>query len=201
MFNKGFTKDSRGARRKLGRKGKPLRKQLFNGHGKFNDAPRPFEAENRNTLGHWEADTVIGTKGKVCLVTLVDRRSRFLLAAKASKKDALSVSNAIVNLFSGLASDKRKTITLDRGSEFALYKSFGSVSNINCYFSDPHSHWQRGTNENTHELIREYLPKDMTLIPETYIQSFTHKLNTRPRKYLDWKTPYKVFYDKVLHLI
>lgn len=125
----------------------------------------------------------------------MDRKSRFLLAAKASKKDALSVSNASVNFFSGLASDKRKTITPDRGSEFALYKYFGSVSNINCYFSDPHSHWQRGTNENTSGLIREYLPKgkDMMLIPETYIQSFTHKLNTRPRKCLNWKTPYEVF--------
>lgn len=207
LFNKGFTKDSRGARRKLRRKGKPRRKRLEDGRGKFNDAPtiheRPLEAENRKTLGHWEADTVIGAKGRACLVTLVDRKSRFLLTSKAAKKDALSVSNVIINLFSELPLGKRRTITPDRGSEFALYQKFSEATNIKCYFSDPQAPWQRGTNENTNGLLREYLPKgkDMTLIPDNYIQSFMHKLNTRPRKCLNWKTPYEVFYDKVLHLI
>lgn len=90
MFNKRFTKDSRDARRKLRRKGKTKRKRLEDGCGKFNDEPtiheRPLEAENRKTLGHWEADTVIGAKERACLVTLIDRKSRFLLTSKATKK-------------------------------------------------------------------------------------------------------------------
>lgn len=97
LFNKGFTKDSRGARRKLRRKGKLRRKRLEDGRGKFNDAPtiheRPLEAENRKTLGHWEADTVIGAKGKACLVTLVDRKSRFLLTSKAAKKERYDLNS------------------------------------------------------------------------------------------------------------
>ena len=137
----------------------------------------PLEVENRKTLGHWEADTVIGAKGSACLVTLVDRKSRFLLTSKAAKKDALSVSNVIINLFSELPLGKRRTITPDRGSEFALYQKFSEAANINCYFSDPQAPWQRGTNENTNGLLRESLPKgkDMTLVPDSYIQSFMHK--------------------------
>ncbi len=133
----------------------------------------------------------------------MDRKSRFLLTSKVAKKDALSVLNVSINLFSGLPFDKRKTITPDRGSEFALYHKFSKAANIDCYFFNPQTPWQRGTNENTNGLLREYLQKekDTTLVPDSYIQSFMHKLNTRPRKCLKWKTPYEVFYDKVLHLI
>lgn len=157
MLNKGFTKDSRDARKKLRGKGKPRHKSLEDGLGKFNDAPtiheRPLEAENRKTLGNWESDTVIGAKGRACFVTLVDRKSRFLLTSKATKKDALSVSNVIINLFSELPLGKRKTITPDRGSEFALYQKLSEATNTNCYFSDPQAPWQRGTNENTNGLL------------------------------------------------
>ncbi len=143
-------------------------------------------------MEHWQADTVIGAKGKSCLVTLVDRKSRFLLTSKAAKKDALSVSNAIINLFSELLFNKRRTITPDRGIEFALYHKFIKVANIDCYFSDPQAPWQRGTDENTNGLLREYLPKgeNMTLTSDSYIQSFTHKLNIRPQKCLKWKISY-----------
>lgn len=91
--------------------------------------------------------------------------------------------------------DKRRTITPDRGREFALYQKFSKAANIDCYFSDPQAPWQRGTNKNTNGLLREYLPKrqDMTLIPDSYIQSFMHKLNTRPRKCEKWKTPHEFF--------
>lgn len=206
LFNDGFTKDSKGARRKLRRKGKP-KKNSLDGRGQFNDAPkihdRPIEAKNRSEIGHWEADTVIGTKGKACLVTLVDRKSRFLLARKTPKKDAESVKTTIIELFSTVPQIHRKTITPDRGKEFMLYNEFSHSCGMECYFADPYSPWQRGTNENTNGLLREYLPKgiDITPVYEQTIDLFVSKINLRPKKCLGWRTPYEVFYDKVLHLI
>lgn len=93
--------------------GNPRRKRLEASRGKFNDTPaiykRPLEAENRKSLDHWKSNTVIGTKGRVCLVTIVDCKTRFLLTSKAAEKDAVSVSNVIINLFFGLPFDKRRT--------------------------------------------------------------------------------------------
>lgn len=206
LFNDGFTKDSIGAKRKLRRKGKPKRSAL-DGRGVFSEAPRihdrPIEAEKRSELGHWEADTVIGAQGKTCLVTLVDRKSRFLLAEKTPKKDAQSVKNAIIKLLSAVTQSRRKTITPDRGIEFMHYEEFSKACSIDCFFADPYSPWQRGTNENTNGLLREYLPKgqDLTAIPDSTIDLLVSKINLRPKKCLGWKTPYEIFYDKVLHLI
>lgn len=206
LFNDGFTKDSKGARRKLRRKGKP-KKSALDGRGQFNDAPRihdrPISAEKRSEIGHWEADTVIGAQGKTCLVTLVDRKSRFLLAKKAPKKDSKSVKKTIIDLFSEVKQANLKTITPDRGQEFMLYHEFSKACGIDCFFADPYSPWQRGTNENTNGLLREYLPKgqDLTEVLDSTVDLFVSKLNLRPKKCLGWKTPYEVFYDKVLHLI
>lgn len=102
----------------------------------------------------------------------------------------------IVSLLAPLDKKQCKTITSDRGAEFAKYKYFSRISGIDCYFADPWSPWQRGTNENTNGLIREYLPKrtDMTPVSEEYIESVVYKLNNRLRKCLGWKTPYGVFY-------
>jgi len=206
LFNDGFTKDSKGARRKLRRKGKP-KKSSLDGRSMFKNAPkiadRPIEAEKRTEIGHWEADTVIGVPGKSCIVTLVDRKSRFLLAKKTPRKDSNSVKEAIIHLFSTIQQSNLKTITPDRGLEFMRYKEFSNAYGINCFFADPYSPWQRGTNENTNGLLREYLPKrqDLTDVPDRSIDVFISKLNLRPKKCLGWKTPYEVFYDKVLHLI
>lgn len=206
LFNDGFTKDSIGARRRLRRKGKP-KKSPLDGRGRFKNAPkiedRPIEAEKRTEIGHWEADTVIGVQGKACIVTLVDRKSRFLLAKKTPRKDSSSVKEAIIHLFSIVLKSNLKTITPDRGLEFMLYREFSQACGISCFFADPYSPWQRGTNENTNGLLREYLPKgrDLTEIPNSTIDIFVSKLNLRPKKCLGWKTPYEIFYDKVLHLI
>lgn len=146
---------------------------------------------------------MIGAQGKTCLVTLVDRKSRFLLAKKTPKKDSKSVKKTIIDLFSGVKQANLKTITPDRGQEFMLYHEFSKACGIDCFFADPYSPWQRGTNENTNGLLREYLPKgqDLTEVLDSTVDLFVSKLNLRPKKCLGWKTPYEVFYDKVLHLI
>lgn len=165
---------------------------------------RPLEANNRSTIGHWEADTMAGKTGSSCLVTLTDRHSRFLLSGKVDKKLSQLVSNKIIELLSVFPKESIRSITPDRGKEFSKHPQVtDSLNNVPFYFSDPHSPWQRGTNENTNGLLREYLPKgqEMNSYTASEIQQFTNKLNKRPRKCLNWRTPFEVFFNSVLHLI
>lgn len=164
---------------------------------------RPASANERKELGHFEADTVVGKRGGACLVSLVDRKSRFTLAAKAPNASAPAVRDTMIALLSQLPKNKVKSVTPDRGSEFALYQEVSSaIHDIQFYFADPYSPWQRGTNENTNGLIREFLPKstDMTPVPHQSISDFIDKLNLRPRKCLHWKSPFEVFFNCLLHL-
>ena len=197
----------RGAARKLRHRGKTrLGKGSIEKRGKmkvdFTIHERPLEADNREVVGHWEGDTVLGKTGSACLVTLADRRSRFLLAGKVANKDSLLVAEEIIALLRTVPRYKRKTITPDRGKEFSKYNLVTDLLQVPFYFSDPHAPWQRGTNENTNGLIREYLPKsfDIALCSDEELASYVEKLNTRPRKCLGWKTPYEVFYGDVLRL-
>ncbi|MDB1726144.1 IS30 family transposase [Enterococcus avium] len=165
---------------------------------------RPKSADDRSEFGHWEADTVAGKTGGACLVTLTDRKSRFLLAGKAPRKKAAYVSEKMIELLSSIPNEVVKTITPDRGKEFSNHFAVTeALNNVPFYFPDPHAPWQRGTNENTNGLIREYLPKskEMDTVDDTTIYRMVEKLNSRPRKCLGWKTPYEVFFNKVLHLI
>ena len=145
-----------------------------------------------------------GKTGGSCLVTLTDRKSRYLLGGKIEKKLSLFVRNKMIQLFSSISSEKVKTITPDRVKEFSKHSEITKVlKDIPFYFPDPHAPWQRGTNENTNGLLREYSPKnkDMNTVTDSYIEQTILKLNLRPRKCLNWKTPYEVFFDKTLHLI
>ncbi|MGL9970439.1 transposase [Enterococcus sp. DIV1420a] len=165
---------------------------------------RPASDNNRSEIGHWEADTVAGKTGGSCLVTLTDRKSRYLLGGKIEKKLSLLVRDKIIQLLSSISSNKVKTITPDRGKEFSKHSEVTkTLNNIQFYFPDPHAPWQRGTNENTNGLLREYSPKnkDMDTVPDSYIEQIILKLNLRPKKCLNWKTPYEVFFDETLHLI
>jgi len=162
---------------------------------------RPVEAEMRIRIGDWEADTVAGVNGKACLVTLVDRRSRFLLCCKAEKKTSEAVTEAINTL---LINQPLHTITPDRGKEFANHKEVTATFNgVQFYFPPPHQPWKRGTNENTNGLLREYFPKgkDISNFTDEYIQAKVDELNQRPRKCLGYKTPFEIYYSKVLHLV
>lgn len=161
---------------------------------------RPIEANNRTRIGDWEGDTVAGITGKSCLVTMVDRKSRFLLCERIEKKTAQNVNEAILRMFTN---NPVKTITPDRGKEFSKHKELTEILNVEFYFPLPHHPWQRGTNENTNGLLREYFPKstDITDLEDAYIQEKVTEINLRPRKCLGWKTPYEVYYNKVLHLV
>lgn len=164
---------------------------------------RPKEADKRQEIGHWESDTVAGKTGSECLVTNVDRKSRYLLAAKASTKSSEPVKEVMIELFKQLPANKLKTITSDRGKEFSRHSDVTNALNgVQFYFPQPHAPWLRGTNENTNGLLREYLPKgvDIRNYSDEQIAQIVFKLNTRPRKCLGWKSPYEVFFNKMLHL-
>ena len=164
---------------------------------------RPDEANDRASLGHWEADTVAGTKGGSRLLTLTDRKSRFLLTTKVPTAAAEVVCGKMTELLSSLPVDKAKTVTPDRGREFAAHGDVSrALKHVSFFFADPYSPWQRGTNENTNGLLRECVPKstDISTIPDAVIQQFVDSLNRRPRKCLGWLSPYEIFFDSPLHL-
>lgn len=199
---------NRGAVRKLRHRGKTRRRKgTIETRGKIvisnRIQERPKEADSRHVIGHWEADTVAGKTGSACLVTITDRCSRYLLAGKVQKRYSALVAEKMVSLLSILPKKKRRSITPDRGKEFSKHGSVTEALNgLQFYFPDPHAPWQRGTNENTNGLLREYLPKsfDIALSSESDITTFIKKLNLRPRKCLDWKSPHEVFFNQPLHL-
>ena len=161
---------------------------------------RPAGAANRSRRGHWEGDTVAGVKGKACLVTLVDRKSRYLLGGKADAQKADAVNAVMIQ---ALRNEPLRSITPDRGKEFAKHAEVtAALDQVKFYFPLPHHPWERGTNENTNGLLREYFPKwkDLSDIPDSYIQEKFDELNKRPRKCLGYRTPFEVYHSKVLHL-
>lgn len=191
--------------RKLRHRGRKMhRNHLQEKRGRFpvsNDIEnRPASAQTRAVTGHWEADTVIGKKGKMCLLTLNDRKSRFLIARKADRKTAECINREMIKAFEGV---KVKSITPDRGKEFACHAEVTKALNgAQFYFPKPHQPWQRGTNENSNGLLREYFPKgkDIGDYSSRDVKNAVNKINRRPRKCLNWKTPYEVFYGLSLHL-
>lgn len=199
---------NRGAIRKLRHRGKTRhQKGTIERRGKIiisnRIQDRPKEANERQAIGHWEADTVAGKTGSACLVTITDRCSRYLLVGKITQKHSTLLADKMISMLSAISEQYVKTITPDRGKEFAKHIQISSaLSGVQFYFPDPHAPWQRGTNENTNGLIREYLPKsfDIALCSDEEITRFVDKLNKRPRKCLGWKSPYEVFFDKLLHL-
>lgn len=161
---------------------------------------RPAEANGRTRLGDWEADTVVGRKGGTCAVTLVDRKSRYLLLGISEVKGAEPVSSRMIEL---LRNHPVKSVTPDRGTEFAMHGVVTRELGVPFYFPLPHQPWQRGTNENTNGLLREYMPKgcDMGQFTDSEIRWIQNELNMRPRKCLGYRTPFEVFFSESLHLI
>ena len=192
------------AKRKLRHRGKTRRnKRIEERRGKIvisnNLTDRPVIANDRGRIGDWEGDTVAGKTGGACLLTNADRKSRFLVGRKLPKKTSEAVRDATIDSLKGYPVH---TITPDRGKEFAKHRQVTEVLHAPYYFPPPHQPWQRGTNENTNGLLREYFPKGRSLddVSEEEIQRVVYELNTRPRKCLAWRTPYEVFFNKVLHL-
>jgi len=151
--------------------------------------------ETRSRIGDWELDTIIGKGHKQALVSLTERKTRLALLAKVQRKTAESVSRSIRRLLEPIAS-KVFTLTSDNGKEFARHQEIATALQANFYFAHPYSSWERGLNENTNGLIRQYFPKkhDFTTITEKDVTMVMNKLNNRPRKCLAFKTPNQVFF-------
>lgn len=156
---------------------------------------RPEVVEARSRIGDWEADTVIGKPGGAVLVTLVERVSRFSLIALAPGKTAEAVKQAILKRMQPMA-DHVHTLTYDNGKEFAYHMEIAQALAAEGYFAHPYHSWERGLNENTNGLIRQYLPKgtDFDKLTDQQIESIMNKLNNRPRKCLGFRTPNQVFF-------
>lgn len=156
---------------------------------------RPTVVDQRARLGDWEGDTIVGANQQGYILTLVERRSKLLMAAPLKTKQADDVAQAVIRLMEDLPISWVKTITFDNGTEFASHQNIADVLPVDIYFAAPYSSYQRGTNENTNGLIRRYLPKGTNLkeLTQEQLNAITHELNNRPRKTLWFRTPNEVF--------
>ncbi len=163
--------------------------------GKRHISDRPASVNARRIRGHWEIDTVIGHGSKHCIVTLVERKSGFTLIGQLKDRTTDSLNKRCIKLVQKCTASV-KTITADNGTEFNQYPTIEAATNAVFYFANPYHSWERGTNENTNGLIRQYLPKktSMESLTQQQCDRIAHKLNTRPRKRLNFKTPEEVLY-------
>ena len=160
---------------------------------------RPAEAEDRAVPGHWEGDLISGSKN-THIATLVERSSRFVMLVKVAGKDTESVVLALTKQVRKLPTELRRSLTWDRGGEMASHKKFTVATNVNVYFCDPSSPWQRGSNENTNGLLRQYFPKgtDLSIHSQAHLNKVAKELNQRPRKTLAFYCPAEKL-NEVLH--
>ena len=180
-----------------------LRKDRSSSHAQRGQIPdatpiseRPKEVDTRLVPGHWEGDLIIGRNHKSALGTLVERTTRLvILVPIQGAKNAKTVREAFAKVFQEVEPEMRLTMTYDRGLEMAEHKALTEATGVKVYFADPNSPWQRGTNENTNGLIRQYFPKgtDFSKVTIEQIKFAQERLNTRPRKVLNWKTPLHEF--------
>jgi IS30 family transposase len=161
-------------------------------------AERPPSADTRAVPGHWEGDLLVGQRGSQ-IATLVERQSRFVLLVRVPAADSASVVAALARRMRRLPANLRQSLTWDRGKEMAQHQRFTIATDVQVYFCDPQSPWQRGSNENTNGLLRQYFPKGTDLRPVTQRQldAVAVKLNSRPRQTLSWKTPAEVLNSTV----
>jgi IS30 family transposase len=153
---------------------------------------RPAEAADRAVPGHWEGDQIAGRAGKSQIGTLVERTTRFtMLVPMPGGKSAAAFAGAVTPVIAGLPDALRRSLTWDQGTEMHLHAQIAVAADIGIYFCDPHSPWQRPSNENTNGLLRQYFPKgtDLSVHSPQYLQAVADELNGRPRKVLGWQTP------------
>jgi transposase, IS30 family len=161
---------------------------------------RPAEAADRAVPGHWEGDLIMGRGNRSAIGTLVERSTRFvLLLHLPAGHDAAAVAQAMTEAMSSLPAALRRSLTWDQGSEMAAHAQVSLATGLEVYFCDPHSPWQRGSNENTNGLLRQYFPKstDLSVHGKEHLEAVAAQLNSRPRKTLGWKTPAQAL-DEVL---
>jgi IS30 family transposase len=176
--------------------------QKTDDHGRIRDtvsiSERPATVEDRAVPGHWEGDLLCGTNSSQ-IATLVERHTRYVMLVKVASKDSETVTDALIKNARKLPQELYKTLTWDRGSEMADHKRFTLATDIKVYFCDPHNPWQRGTNENTNGLLRQYFPKgtDISAYSQAHLNAVARRLNSRPRKTLNYETPAERFGQSV----
>ena len=167
-------------------------------HGRITDTvsirERPASAEDRAVPGHWEGDLLFGSHNSQ-IATLVERHTRYVMLARVGSKDSMTVINTLIKQAHKLPRELYKSLTWDRGSEMADHKRFTLATDIQVYFCDPQPPWQRGSNENTNGLLRQYFPKGMDLsdVSQAKLNAIARRLNERPRKTLNFQTPAERF--------
>jgi IS30 family transposase len=189
---------------RTGRKVRHARKASNKGQGRgqivdaISIRERPAEAEDRAVPGHWEGDLISG-KNNSHIATLVERKSRYVMLTKVSSKESSIVVNAISAKIKKLPAELRRSLTWDGGKEMANHKTFTIATDMQVYFCDPHSPWQRGSNENTNGLLRQYFPKgtDLSVHSQAHLNAVARELNQRPRQTLGFQTPAETFSDTV----
>ena len=156
---------------------------------------RPKEVEDRIIPGHWEGDLIVGKNNRSALGTLVERTTRTTILVPLKSREAQYVAKAFAREAKGLPKQMKLSMTYDQGREMAQHKLFTEKTKMKVYFAHPRSPWERGTNENTNGLIRQYFPKgtDFNKVSRYMIKKAQDQLNGRPRKVLDWETPYEIF--------
>ena len=171
-------------------------------HGQIADAvsisERPASVEDRAVPGHWEGDLVFGSRNSQ-IATLVERQTRYVMLVKLDGKDSQTVLNALIKNARKLPQELYRSLTWDRGTEMHAHKQFTMATDIQVFFCDPQSPWQRGSNENTNGLLRQYMPKGMDLsdFSQTQLNAIARQLNERPRKTLGFHTPAEMFSECV----
>ena len=176
--------------------------QKTDDHGRITDtvsiSERPANVEDRAVPGHWEGDLLFGSKNSQ-IATLVERQTRYVMLVKVAGKDTETVINALIKNARKLPDELYQSLTWDRGKEMADHKRFTLATDIKVYFCDPQNPWQRGSNENTNGLLRQYFPKgtDLSGYSQAKLNAVARRLNERPRKTLNFETPAERFHQTV----
>jgi len=167
-------------------------------HDAVSISERPATAEDRAVQGHWEGDLLCGSHSSQ-IATLVERQTRYVMLVKVASKDAETFANTLIKNARKLPHELYKSLTWDRGTEMTGHQRFTLATDIKVYFCDPQSPWQRGTNENTNGLLRQYFPKgtDISTYSQAKLNAVARQLNTRPRKTLNYETPAERFHQSV----